>query len=71
LIVAQSAVRGAEENIVIQVVPKNYWLYSCSTSDSNLDKLYKDGWRAVQMTASADGDTVILLLEKGASSPKN
>jgi hypothetical protein len=51
---------------MVQVGPKHYWLYSCGASDSNLDNLYKDGWRAVQMAASADGETIFLLLEKGA-----
>jgi hypothetical protein len=54
---------------MVLVKPKHYWLYSCSVAgeDTNLDNLYKDGWKAVQMAASADGETVILLLEKGPS----
>ena len=52
--------------------PNHYWLYKCGASpeDSNLASIYSQGWRAVAMTAAADGETIFILLEKGADPRK-
>lgn len=49
------------------VKPNHYWIFATDPTNGNLDDLYKEGWRAVQMTAYSDpndGPTVVLLLEK-------
>jgi hypothetical protein len=51
-------------------MPKHYRLDVRSIAEGNLDQLYKDGWRVIQMTAHTDGEHVILLLEKVAHPQK-
>ncbi len=50
---------------MVMAMPKHYWLYTANlANEQNLDHLYQQGWRAVQMTALPNGDEVVILLEK-------